>query len=103
MNQQDWVEKFKAIRALSPLDTGLFMRNDGSWYFLQHGVERKEGGCSSSGYEAGSCPEQATHQRWAWLTNPKYYLVLNSSRENRRAVRWNSFMWEDVVEEKRVD
>jgi hypothetical protein len=95
-----WLLKFKIIRALTSGETSLLMRDDGSWYLHQSGVERKEGGCLSGGCDSGRSPEEATEQHWKWITDPKYYIVIGAMSEQRRAVRWNGFMWEDVVEEK---
>ena len=95
----DWQQKFKAIRSLNPFDTSLMMRDRGDWY-LHHGVERKEGGGLSGGLTSGETPEEAITQAWDWFTDPKYYIVVNAYRNNRRAVKWNGFMWEDITEEK---
>jgi hypothetical protein len=98
--ESTWLQKFKIIRSLNPMGTSLLMRDDGSWYIHQPRVERKEGGCLSGGCDSGNSPEEATEQHWRWITDPKYYIVIGAYSDNRRAVRWNGFMWEDVVEEK---
>ena len=98
--ESTWLQKFKIIRSLNPMGTSLLMRDDGSWYIHQSGVERKEGRCLSSGCDHGRSPEEATEQHWEWITNPEYYVVVGAMSEHRRAVKWNGFMWEDVVEEK---
>lgn len=94
----DWVKKFQAMRALDKFNTCLHIRDDNSWYVHQSGVERKEGGFLSSGSGNGRDPEEAVIQRWNWLTDPKYCIVINASGPKRRAVKWNGFMWEEIEE-----
>jgi len=98
--EMTWLDKFKAIRALNPTNTCLVLRDGGTWYLSQRGVERKEGGCLSSGCDHGRTIDEAIQQHWEWITDPEYYVVIDAVGEHRRAVRWNGFMWEDVVEEK---
>ncbi len=90
-------QKFAALAALSPRPV-IHMRKPGDWYVLMSGVERKEGGCLSSGCVSEATPSLAVEAKWLWATDPKYYLVINAMRDNRRAVKWNGFMWEDVDE-----
>ena len=94
-----WIQKFQAIRSLSPSGISIAMRDRGDWYIQHRSIERKEGGCLSSGLTSGSSPEEATNQFWEWAIDPKYYMVVNAGSDRRHAVRWNGFMWEDVVEE----
>ena len=63
------------------------------------GVERKEGGCLSSGCDNGKTPEEAVNQRWKWVTDPRYYIVTEAGGSKRHAVKWNGFMWETVEED----
>jgi len=90
-------QKFAALAAISP-HPALHMRKPGDWYVLMPGVERKEGVCLSNGCVSQPTPELAVEEKWNWATDPNYYLVINAMRENRRAVKWNGFMWEDVDE-----
>lgn len=90
-------QKFAALGAIS-FNPALHMRKPGDWYVSLSGVERKEGGCLSSGCVSEATPEMAVESKWAWAINPNHYLVINAMRDNRRAVRWNGFMWEDVDE-----
>lgn len=77
------------------------IRKPGDWYVTMPNVERKENGCLSSGCDSGKDPEAAIRSRWIWATASEHYLVVNAYQASRRAVKWNGFMWEDVVEEKR--
>jgi len=95
-----WEQKFKAMRSLNPFGTVIRMRDGGNWYVSQSGVERKEGACLSGGCNSGQTIEQAVNEHWEWLTDAGFYIVIDAYSDNRRAVRWNGFMWEPVVEEK---
>jgi hypothetical protein len=92
-------QKFAALGALW-FAPALHMQKPGDWYVLWTGVERREGGCLSSGCVSEATPELAVEAKWEWATDPRYYLVINAMRDNRRAVKWNGFMWEDVDEHK---
>jgi hypothetical protein len=94
----DWEQKLEALKALG--DCTLNMRKPGNWYVSQPGVEIKEGDILSGAYGNGVSPEVAVCDHWqkrAQLSGDRY-LVIGASRENRRAVRWNGFMWADVTE-----
>jgi hypothetical protein len=98
----NWEQKCMAIQAL----TGFFgfalsIRKEGDWYVSYSGLERCEGSCLSSGCCNGKTPQEAVEACWKWATNPHYYMVVHAYDPNRRAVRWNGFMWEDVDEEAR--
>lgn len=98
--EMTWQHKALAIKSL----TGLFgfslnMRGVGDWYVSANGVHRKEGGCLSGGFTSGKTPDEAVEQWWDWATDPGYYLVTSNRDGQRRAVKWNGFMWEDVDEE----
>lgn len=77
---------------------GLKIRDNGTWYVQHSGVERKEGSCLSGSLQNGDTPEEAIEQCWKWATNPDYYLVKDAYKPERRAVKWNGFMWEDTQE-----
>ena len=94
----DWQQKLEACQAMG--DISLKMRKPGDWYVNHSGVERREGSCLSSGCVTGAkTPEDAVNQHWLWLTCPGYYLVQNAF-SNRRAFRWNGFMWKEIEEKK---
>ena len=97
MNDLNWVQKWSAIKALCP-NAALTSRDDGSWYVINHRVERREGGCLSGGHQSGEEPIEAIRELWEWMSEPGYYLVLNALGSDRKAVRWNGFMWVDVDE-----
>lgn len=92
-----WEQKLQAAQSIG--ECSLKMRVPGNWYVSQSGVERKEGGCLSSGGGCnGATPEVAVDEFWNWLSDPKFYVVINAYGETRRTVKWNGFMWQDVRE-----
>jgi hypothetical protein len=91
-----WEQKIQAMQAIG--DFSLRMRHPGNWY-IGHSVSRKEGNLLSGGLISAKTPADAVEEYWLWLTDPKHYIVLREAGA-RRAVRWNGFMWQDVVEEK---
>lgn len=96
----NWQQKALAIRSLTgAFGFSLNLRGEGDWYVSASRVSRKEGGCLSSDFTSGKTPDEAVEQWWDWATDPKYYLVTTSKEGQRRAVKWNGFMWEDVNEE----
>ena len=100
MAEMTWQQKAQAIMALVGWqDFSLHLREDGTWYVLT-GASRREGIMLSSGYDIEPTPEKAIEHYWDWLTDTKYYVVLKASSPDRRAVKWNGFMWQDVVGEK---
>lgn len=99
--EMTWTQKALALQALVGwYNFSLKLRENESWYVEHTGLGRKEGCCLSGGCQNGKTPNEAVEQCWRWATDPDYYLVLNATSKNRRAVRWNGFVWEDVVEEK---
>lgn len=95
-----WKQKAFAIQSL--VGWGKFalkLRDDSSWY-TQHGIERVEKSVLSSGCESGETPEDAINQLWSWATDLNYHLVVGAFTSERKAVRWNGFMWENVKEEE---
>lgn len=94
-------QKFAAILALGP-QACLRMRSDGSWYVADDHIEVKQGAMLCSPSQAGSTPEKAIHECWEQLTDLKNceYLVAGGNREDRKAFKWNGFMWADVKEAK---
>jgi hypothetical protein len=76
-----------------------------SWYVYQS-VEIKKGGvlCSVSGN--GNTPEEAIEDHWRKLTELKMgeYVIVCAGTPNRKAVKWNGFMWKPVAEKlEKVD
>jgi hypothetical protein len=97
----DWEQKFNALNAIAACV--LIMRKPGDWYVSHPGTSVKDGGCLVGSYGNGSTPQLAILDHWKVLvddiTPTEKYLVLNpASDDRRRAVRWNGFMWQDVVE-----
>lgn len=97
----EWYQKFTAILALGP-SACLRMRGDGSWYVADGHIEVHEGSMLSSPTQAGGTPEAAVNEAWQQLTDlkPGQYLVIHVMTDERRAFRWNGFMWQDVKEAK---
>lgn len=95
-----WEQKLQALQALiGPLDTCLGMRHPGNWYVRQRGVEIGGDGMLTGPSVSGQTPEKAVEAYWNRLTElkPNFYIVTNAmSTTERRQVRWNGFMWEDV-------
>ncbi len=90
-----WEQKLQAAQALG--ECSLKMRVPGNWYVSCSRIERKEGGCLSSGGGcAGATPESAVDEFWSWLTDSKYSIIVGAYTDTRRAVTWNGFMWQDV-------
>lgn len=98
--EMNWQQKALALRAICAPVNGfaLHMRDIGDWYVHLSYVDRKEGGCLSSGLQRGITPEDAINQCWDWATDPKFYLVIGEHKAGRHSVKWNGFMWQDVEE-----
>lgn len=104
----DFQQKAEALAALTALSIKFREREHrigGSepWYVSQK-VDVKEGSCLLGTYGNGNTPEEAIEDHWKVLVLdlPRdEYLIVNSGLENRRAVRWNGFMWADVPEPER--
>lgn len=98
----NWKQKALALMRLTgAFNFSLVLRESGNWYVSHKGVERKEGGCLSGGCTIADTPEQAIEECWDWATDPNYYLVKGAYSDNRKAFKWNGFMWEEIEEEKR--
>jgi len=90
-------QKYDAMATLG--ETCIKKSTTGLWYVSQRGVERKEGGILSGGGDWKLTIEDAINARWTWLTDTKYYIVINAmDKDRRRALQWNGFMWKDVQE-----
>lgn len=91
-----WEEMFAAIAALGG-DPSLRMRKPGDWYVLQGRVEVKHRSTLESRYGNGTTPAAAVVDHWQKLTTlaPGEVIVVNAFTDDRRAVRWNGYMWAD--------
>ena len=99
MGRMTWQEKAAALDALAEIQ--VMIRKPGDWYVSQR-VEIKDDGVLISSYGNGVTPEEAIENHWRELVDeiadtPKY-LVVRAFQDQRRAVRWNGFMWQDVAE-----
>lgn len=93
----DWQQKLAALNALS--ECSLKMRKPGDWYVSQR-VTVKRGSVLVGEYGNGVTPEEAVNDHWNQLAEdlPRgEYLVADLSG-SRKAVRWNGFMWDAVIE-----
>lgn len=96
-------QKVQAIIALvGPFNFAIRCRESGSWYVEDGSLEIAQGGLVSP-TESADSPYAAVHEHWEKLTKltSDDYLVLDAMGKNRRAVRWNGFMWADVREESK--
>lgn len=93
-----WEQKLQACKALKE-EISLKMRKPGDWYVSQ-GIECKDGPFLKSKYGNGTTPQEAVENHWIELTvlQPDQYLVIGGNKPDRRCVRWNGFMWEDIDE-----
>lgn len=93
-----WEQKLAALNALSQV--ALYMRKPGDWYVLASGIEVGDGHMLGSCSGDGASPEEAVLNLWHRCVDelpPSKFLVLGAMTERRREVRWNGFMWKDVV------
>jgi hypothetical protein len=93
----DWEEKLKALRELT--DTQLVMRDNGNWYVSAYARETGGDGLLHGSYGEGRSPEEAVNDDWRRLVDQlpiNLYIVINAYGKNRRQVRWNGHMWEDI-------
>lgn len=99
----DWQQKAAALAALAELS--IKCRKAGDWYVSQN-VEIKDNSVLRGEYGNGSTPQEAIEDHWQRLVtnlekSPLYLVARAGGGEDRRAVRWNGFMWQDVPEPKR--
>lgn len=88
-----------ALDALAEIEVKI--RKPGDWYVSQN-VEIKDGSMLRSVCGSGSTPQEAIENHWHDVTDdlgPRY-LVVHACGNDRRAVRWNGFMWAEVREPK---
>lgn len=95
----NWEQKMEAIKSLAGMDTCIKMRRPGDWYVLDR-VDIKDGRFIRGGTGNGRTPEEAVNDRWFQLTelSRDQYLVVHAFGDDRKAVRWNGFMWTTVTE-----
>jgi len=93
----DYQQKLYALNAIA--ETSLKMRKPGDWYVSQS-VEIKDGSVLVGSYGNGITPEEAINDHWDILTSLPHgkYLIARAHRDDRKAIRWNGFMWETVNE-----
>jgi hypothetical protein len=73
------------------------------WYISQ-GIEVANGRFLTGTYGNGYTPQEAIENHWKVLVDELpagEWLVIRAMSEDRRAVRWNGFMWADHPEPKR--
>jgi hypothetical protein len=93
----NYEEKFQAINALC--EASLLMRKPGDWYVSQS-TEIKNGSVLEGRYGNGITPETAIEDHWEALTNlDDHEYVVFRKGEERQAVKWNGFMWENLSEQ----
>ncbi len=95
----DWQEKAAALNALSEIS--ILIRGPNDWYVNHQSIEVKDGGMLCGEYGNGDSPYMALENHWDILTaieHPKYLVLHASDTKRRRAVRWNGYMWTDVLE-----
>ncbi len=99
----DWQQKAAALDALAEIE--IKIRKPGDWYVSQR-VEIKNDCFLEGAYGNGDTPMAAIEDHWNRLVTDiecrPLYLVARAGHPNRRAVRWNGFMWQDVPEPERA-
>jgi hypothetical protein len=98
----NWEFQAAALNALAEIE--IKMRKPGDWYVSQRlDIKQKHTMVSVCGN--GLDPEYAIIDHWKQAVDdlpPDQYLVARIG-DRRKAVRWNGFMWEDVIEPPRVE
>jgi hypothetical protein len=93
----NWQEKFAAVQVLG--EASLRMRKPGDWYVSQmvEVLETEDSSVLVGRYGNGSTPKEAVEDHFNTLTaeQPLHCVVVDamSTRDVRRHVRWNGFMW----------
>ena len=90
-----WEEKLAALKGLGG-QCYLVMRAPGDWFISQIGAEILRGHAmlvSETG--SGQTPEAAVENAWEVFSSSNR-VVINATGHNRREVRWNGYMWEDL-------
>jgi len=96
-NRMKWEQKLQALQSLAI--TSIRMRSPGNWY-VSHSIEVKDGSLLKGTYGEGKNPQEAILNDWNLLTNLRedQYLVINAMSKDRKAIKWNGFMWDKVYE-----
>jgi len=92
-----WEEKLQAIRSLDS-EVLLRMYAPGDWGVFT-GIEIGGDGILTGAFGKGTTPEEAVLDLWRLIVTelkPGAVLVIRAYSPNRREVRWNGFMWEDL-------
>lgn len=102
----DYQQKAAALDALSEIS--IKCRGVKDWYVSQQVDVKdvKDGHVLYGEYGNGETPEEAILDHWRRLVEDlprNKYLVVRGGSDQRRAVRWNGFMWVAVQEPKPVD
>lgn len=93
----DYEQKLYALNSLG--ECKILMRKPGDWYVSQS-TEVKNNGMLEGRYGNGCTPQEAIVNHWERLTElaEHEYIIIHAGREDRKAVKWNGFMWEAVKE-----
>lgn len=91
-------QKSVAIQALAPFEVK--RRDSMPCWYVHQGVGIVDHKFYRGQYGAGDTPEAAIEDHWRLLTSVREpnRLVVNAFGSNRRAYRWNGFMWTEVGE-----
>lgn len=94
----NWQEKAAALNAIGRVN--LLIRKPGDWYVHHEHVEIKDRCFLRGSFGNGATPEAAIEDHWRKFVDEigSCYVVTNAYSGNRRAVRWNGFMWQDWPE-----
>lgn len=96
MTDMTWEQKLAALKSLG--GAHLEMRSPGVWW-VSANVEIGGDGFLSSVIENGATPEDAVDRFWKAITSrlsSTQHLYAGHSSAKRR-VKWNGYMWQDVV------
>jgi len=96
----DYQMKALALNTLSPLT--IHIRGIDDWYTTFH-VEIKKGGVLEGCCGNGKGPQQSIEDLWQKCVDglqPGEYLVIDAYGPNRKAYKWNSFLWSPITEIK---
>lgn len=96
-------QKLQAMKALGILTINIYGDDLDNFCAVISGIELGGDGLLTSVFGKGKNQFDAVNDLWQRLTqfeNGKKFVVLNAyDDKNRRNVRWNGFMWEDVPRE----
>ena len=98
MTELNFQQKAEALNALAKI--AILMRKANDWYISQS-TEVKQGSMLAGLYGNGETPADAIYDHWQQLVTdlpPDQYIITNPGSDNRRAVKWNGYMWKEVAE-----